>query len=73
MVFEDFIIRSKESSDICIHAVSAISHFLWAMAHGHTPEELGINAAGAGRLRCPDPGPPDTQGGSVLFDLRRVD
>ncbi len=67
--FEDFFVKKGQKCDICIHALVAISHFLWALAHEHSPEEIGIGEGRIGHLRCPDPGPPITKGGSVLFEL----
>ncbi len=69
-IFEDFVIRKGHACDICIHALVAISHFLWALGHGHSPEEVGIGEGRVGHLKCPDPGSPFTKGGSVLFELK---
>ncbi|RLG39588.1 MAG: TIGR04076 family protein [Thermoproteota archaeon] len=68
-LFEDFFVKKGHECNICIHALNAISHFLWALTHGHSPKEMGIGEGIKGYLKCPDPGPPITKGGSVLFEL----
>ena len=72
MVIEGFYINTKESKNICMHAFLAMSSLLSAFIHGSSAKELGIGLQeDIGHLRCPDPGPPYTKGGSVLFELRR--
>jgi uncharacterized repeat protein (TIGR04076 family) len=47
--------------------------FLSAFLHGTSALELGIGSEeDVGYLQCPDPGPPYTKGGTVLFKLKRV-
>ncbi len=55
---------------ICLHALGSMTTFLYAMLKGVKPSEMGIGDDVAGYVRCPDPGPPLTCGGSVLFELR---
>ena len=71
-VVEGFYVLSSESCNICIHAFSAMLTLLSAFSHGVSAVDLGIGKReDVGYLRCPDPGPPVTCGGSVLFELRR--
>ena len=58
---------------ICLHALGSMKTFLYAMLKGVKPSEMGIGDDVAGYVRCPDPGPPLTCGGSVLFELRILD
>jgi hypothetical protein len=45
---------------------------LSAFAHGYSAKELGIGSEeNTGYLQCPDPGPPYTHGGTVLFEIKR--
>ena len=55
---------------ICLHALGSMLTFLYAMLKGVKPSEMGIGDDTTGYVRCPDPGPPLTCGGSVLFELR---
>jgi hypothetical protein len=49
-----------------------MSTLLSAFSHGSSAIGLGIGEKeNLGYLRCPDPGPPCTKGGTVLFELRR--
>ena len=58
---------------VCIHALCALSPLLSAFAHGASARELGIGEEDdRGYLQCPDPGPPHTRGGTVVFELVRV-
>ena len=58
---------------ICLHALGSMTTFLYAMLKGVKPSEMGIGDDATGYVRCPDPGPPLTCGGSVLFELRILD
>jgi len=72
IVLKDFYIDSKRSKNICMHLLSAVSTFLSAFVRGSSAIELGIgNEEDIGYLQCPDPGPPYTRGGTVMFELRR--
>lgn len=74
MVLEGFRIRSKKSADICIHALTGMMSLLSAFSHGLSAKDLGIGSSDdLGYVKCPDPGPPLTEGGSVLFELRRFE
>lgn len=72
MTLDGCYIDARKSSNICIHAFSAISTLLSAFSHGSSAIDLGIGQKeNLGYLQCPDPGPPCTEGGTVLFELRR--
>lgn len=72
ILVEKFYINSKKSKNICIHALAAMSTLLSAFLHGSSATELGIGSEETiGYLQCPDPGPPYTKGGTVLFELKR--
>ena len=74
IVLHGFYIVSKESSNVCMHAFSALLSLLSAFAHGASARELGIGSTDdEGYLQCPDPGKPYTCGGTVIFRLRRVE
>jgi len=72
IVIKEFYIDSKSSKNICIHFLSAAFTLLSAFIHGLSAIELGIgNIEDVAYLQCPDPGPPYTKGGTVIFELRR--
>lgn len=72
IVLDGYYIDSRKSSNLCVHAFSAMLTLLSAFAHGSSAVDLGIGEeADTGYLKCPDPGPPHTRGGTVLFELRR--
>jgi len=72
IILKDFYINSKQSKNVCIHLLSAASTLLSAFIHGSSAKKLGIgDRDDIGYLQCPDPGPPYTKGGTVIFKLRR--
>ena len=72
IILDGYYIDSRMSSNICMHAFSAMLTLLSAFAHGSSAIDLGIGEKeDLGYLQCPDPGPPYTKGGTVLFELRR--
>ena len=72
IIVEKFYIDSKKSKNICLHAFAAISTLLSALIHGSSAMDLGIGSEeNVGYIQCPDPGPPCTKGGTVLFELKR--
>lgn len=63
----------EESDKVCIHALTAIQTILQAMARGYSAEELGVGPSpNEAYLQCPDPGPPYTSGGTVIFKINRI-
>ena len=69
---EWFYIKSKESTNICLHAICAMSTLLASFMHGVSAKVLGIGSKDdVGYLQCPDPGKPYTCGGTVIFELKR--
>ena len=73
IILKDFYINSKKSKNICIHLLSATSTLLSALIHGSSAKNLGIgDREDVGYLQCPDPGPPYTKGGTVIFEIARV-
>ncbi len=68
---DGFYITGMEGR-ICLHALAAMSTLLTLMSHGHSAKELGIGEE-RGFLQCPDPGPPLTCGGTVIFKLSEAE
>lgn len=72
MVLDRFYINTKESKNVCMHALSAMLTLLSPFIHGSSALELGIGTKeNVGYLQCPDPGSPHTKGGTVLFEVKR--
>ncbi len=66
VLHEGFALDSLGGS-VCLHALLGMAALLWALGHGHSPEELSLGDPPL--LACPDPGPPLSCGGRVLFRL----
>ena len=72
IVLRGFYIDSKRSAPVCMHAFLAMSSLLSAFSHGTDATDLGIGKEkDIGYLQCPDPGPPCTTGGTVVFEVVR--
>lgn len=66
--------RSDQPEKLCYWALSDLMPALLSLHLGHDPKELGLsNETGVACIRCSDPGPPYTPGGSVLFKIRKSD
>ena len=77
IIFQDPLIMTNDSVPICAYAWAGLFPVIVAMARGASPHRLEINPDPAtgmnvGYMACPDPGPPITNGGHVLFELRAV-
>jgi len=67
-------INLKESDAVCIHALSNLSTVIVALREGIHPYKLGLAPTEDSKVayyRCFDPGPPYTEGGTVLFEVKR--
>ena len=60
------------SGKVCIHALSALTSLLIPLREGISPKCFSIGNNKEGYLQCPDPGPPLTEGGTVIFRIRCV-
>lgn len=72
ITLEDFYIVPSKSDKICLHALSSMSTFLIPFSREVSAETLGLGKEEEiAYIQCPDPGPPCTGGGTVLFRLER--
>lgn len=64
----------SESDNICIHAMGSFLSFVVGLSAGLPLEDLGLGHEedGIAYLRCLDPGPPLTEGGTVTFAITRL-
>ena len=60
---------------LCIHALSVILHYAVALDEGVSPLKLGLTKGinhGNAYVQCVDPWKPYTDGGTVIFRIRKV-
>ena len=60
---------------VCIHALSTLLHYVVALDHGVDPVVLGLTKPEDREhayIQCVDPGRPYTEGGTVIFRVRRI-
>jgi len=71
-VVEKFYIEPVRNTRICLHALSSMLTLLMPFLKGVSAKVLGIGEEdNVGYTQCPDPGKPYTNGGTVIFELRR--
>jgi uncharacterized repeat protein (TIGR04076 family) len=70
MVFSGPEMDLEQTDCVCIHALAPILHYAVALREGVSPVELGLAKEGEkAYIHCPDPGPPYTPGGRVVFEV----
>ena len=66
-----------ESTDaLCNHALSSLLHYVLILESGADPVKLGLTKPDDKEhayIQCVDPGAPYTDGGTVIFRIRRID
>jgi len=71
-VVEKFYIKPVQNTKICLHALSSMLTIIAPLLKGVSAKVLGIGEEDdIGYIQCPDPGKPYTNGGTVIFELRR--
>jgi uncharacterized repeat protein (TIGR04076 family) len=74
IVIEDPEINLKETDKICIHALASLLHYVVALREGVDPVKLGLTKKGnKAYVQCVDPGEPYTDGGTVVFEIERME
>ncbi|MCS7115026.1 MAG: TIGR04076 family protein [Nitrososphaerota archaeon] len=73
IVVESPKIVVKETDNLCIHALGCILSMIVPLSRGESFKGLGLakEEGEKGYFQCLDPGEPYTQGGTVLFEIRR--
>ncbi|MEM3565966.1 MAG: TIGR04076 family protein [Candidatus Bathyarchaeia archaeon] len=73
IVVESPKIIVKETDNMCIHAFGCMLSMLVPLSRGISFKNLGLakEEGGTGYVQCLDPGKPYTNGGTVLFEIRR--
>ncbi len=72
-IIHGFYIDPEENkAKICIHALTGMMSILSSFIHGVSAKSLSIgDKEDEGYLQCPDPGKPYTNGGTVIFKVKR--
>ena len=67
-----FYLPPNQNVKICLHALNSMLTLLMPFIKGTSAVTLGIGSRDdEGYLQCPDPGKPYTDGGTVVFKLKR--
>jgi uncharacterized repeat protein (TIGR04076 family) len=74
MTIENARVLLDRTDAICIHALSTLLHYVVALDEGADPVKLGLSRdKERAFMQCVDPGPPYTDGGTVIFECRRIE
>ncbi len=64
-----------ESDALCTHALSTLLHYTTVLERAWCPIDLGLTTPddpAHAYMQCVDPGPPFTEGGTVIFRCRQI-
>lgn len=71
-IIERFYLLPLQQVKICLHALNCMLTFIVPFSKGVSARSLGIGKEDdIGYIQCPDPGSPYTNGGTVIFELKR--
>jgi len=74
MVIDGANILLDKTDAVCVHALSALLHYVVALEEGADPVKLGLSKNKEhAYMQCVDPGAPYTEGGTVIFECHRVE
>jgi len=62
----------KNTDAVCTHAFASLMPYIVALRKGIKPSELGLGKGDKAYVQCLDPGPPYTDGGTVIFEITVV-
>ncbi len=73
IVVESPKIIVEKTDNICVHAFGCMLSMIVALSRGISFKNLGLarEEGEKGYIQCLDPGKPYTNGGTVLFEIRR--
>jgi len=67
-------IALNKTNALCVHALSTLLHYVVALEEGADPIKLGLSKDKEhAYMQCLDPGTPYTEGGTVIFECRRIE
>jgi len=74
MVIDGAKILLDKTDAVCVHALSTLLHYVVALDEGADPVKLGLSKDKEhAYMQCVDPGKPYTEGGTVIFEVRRIE
>ena len=76
IVIDDPEIVLEKTDALCVHALSSLLHYVLILERGGDPVELGLTKPEDREhayIQCLDPGKPYTNGGTVVFRVKRVE
>ena len=76
IVIDDPKILLDKTDALCNHALSTLLHYVTILKHDWCPVKLGLTRpeeSGHAYMQCVDPGSPYTEGGTVIFECRRLE
>ena len=73
IVIESPRIVIDKTNNLCIHALGCILSMIVPLSRGISFKQLGLakSEGEKGYMQCLDPGKPYTDGGTVLFEIKR--
>jgi uncharacterized repeat protein (TIGR04076 family) len=75
IVIDDPEIVLEKTDALCTHALSSLLHYVLVLERGADPVDLGLSKPDDrdnAYIQCVDPGRPYTQGGTVVFRVRKI-
>ncbi|WP_456365366.1 TIGR04076 family protein [Thermococcus sp.] len=72
IVIDGPMVKLDETYAICTHAFASLLPYIVALRKGIKPSELGLGRGDKAYVQCLDPGPPYTDGGTVIFEITVV-
>ena len=75
IVTDDPKILVDKTDALCTHALSTLLHYVTILEHNWCPVKLGLTTPEDPEhayMQCVDPGKPYTEGGTVVFECRRI-
>lgn len=75
IVVDDPRIDLEKTNALCVHALSSLLHYVLILDRGGDPVMLGLTKPedkDHAYIQCVDPGEPYTQGGTVVFKIRKL-
>jgi len=76
IVIDDPKILLEKTDALCTHALSTLLHYVTILEHDWCPVKLGLTRPEDSEhayMQCVDPAKPYTEGGTVIFEVRRIE
>jgi len=76
ITIDDPRILLNRTDALCTHALSTLLHYVTILEHDWCPVKLGLTTPDDPEhayIQCVDPGEPYTEGGTVIFEIRRIE